>query len=71
MISFQYMEPLLVRFTKKQRSVIRKASKRGKISEAAFVRCCIEFTMETSTGIPRTAPEGSMYKIVDGYPVLV
>jgi len=39
----QYPEILLVRFTRAQRVKIRKEAKKFKISEAEYVRSCVEF----------------------------
>lgn len=39
----QYPEILLVRLEKKQKVFIRKMAKIDKVSEAAFVRYCIDF----------------------------
>lgn len=41
------MEILLVRFTKAQRVKIRKNAKRLKVSEAEYVRRCVEYPLYT------------------------
>lgn len=46
MLTYLYMHPLLVRFTKDQRTKIRKESKRFKISEAEYVRRCVTYPLE-------------------------
>jgi hypothetical protein len=47
----KYMKPLklVILFTGKQRAIIRKMSKKFKISEAEYVRKCVEFPVITNS----------------------
>ena len=49
MITKEYPEILLCRFTKSQRAYIRKTAKRNKVSEAEIVRVAIEVVSKGKT----------------------
>ncbi len=51
------MEPLLVRFEKKQRNIIRRIAKGRDVSEAQIIRECVEYAVNTKEGVPKSFQE--------------